>query len=107
MAQRAHHTTYVITSNHEVTVLHRFGKHAAFSCTAHSIQSRFKFLIFNSNIIQEHAVLRSNEQIGLFTGRSYREAGNGQIDILQDFYFILSFPSQVASEKNLIADCHN
>ncbi|KYM76850.1 hypothetical protein ALC53_12739 [Atta colombica] len=66
--------TYVITSDHKVTVLHRLGKHAAFSRATHSIQSRFKFLILNGNIIQEHTVLHSNKQIRLLTSCSYREA---------------------------------
>ncbi|KYQ56507.1 hypothetical protein ALC60_04584 [Trachymyrmex zeteki] len=66
--------TYVITSDHKVTVLHRLGEHAAFSRATHSIQSRFKFLILNGNIIQEHAVLHSNKQIRLLTSCSYREA---------------------------------
>ncbi|KYM94860.1 hypothetical protein ALC62_14455, partial [Cyphomyrmex costatus] len=66
--------TYVITSNHKVTVLHRLGKHTAFSCATHSIQSRSKFLILNGNIIQEHAVLRSNKQIRLLTSCSYCKA---------------------------------
>jgi len=95
--------TYIITSDHKVTILHRFGEHAASSCTTHSIQSRFEFFIFNGDIIQEHTVLCSDKQIHLLTSRSYCKTGNRQIDIFQYFYFIFSFSSQVASEKNLIA----
>lgn len=88
-----------------MTVLHRLSKHATSSRATHSIQSRFEFLILNSNIVQEYTILCSDEQIDLFTGRPYRKAGNRQIGILQNFYLILSLSSQVTPGKNLIVDC--
>jgi len=70
------HAIYIITTDHKMAILHGVGKYATLSCTAHSIQGTLEFFILNGNVIQEHAVLRSNKQMNLLPSYSYRKASN-------------------------------
>lgn len=90
---------YIVTTDHKVAILHGIGEHAALGRAAHGVQSRLEFLILSSNVVQEHAVLRSNKQMRLLPSHSYREAGNGLIRVLQHFYSVFPLPGQITSES--------